>query len=36
MTSHWWLIAAPGLAVVLTGLALSLLGDGVTKDRRVR
>lgn len=36
MTSHWWLIAGPGLAVVVTGLALSLLGDGVTKDRRIR
>ncbi|WP_153006438.1 ABC transporter permease, partial [Leucobacter sp. G161] len=29
VTSHWWLSALPGLAVVVTGIALSLLGDGV-------
>lgn len=35
ITTHWWLIVAPGLAVVFTGLSLSLIGDGVTKDWRV-
>ena len=27
--SHWWLSAMPGLAVVITGIAFSMLGDGV-------
>ena len=42
VTSHWWLSALPGLAVVFVGVALSLLGDGVgdalrvTGARRVR
>lgn len=29
LTTHWELTTIPGLAVVLTGLALSLLGDGL-------
>jgi ABC-type dipeptide/oligopeptide/nickel transport system permease subunit len=29
LTSHWQLTTIPGLAVVVTGLALSLLGDGL-------
>ncbi|WP_449281112.1 ATP-binding cassette domain-containing protein [Leucobacter sp.] len=28
VTTQWWLAAFPGLAVVVTGIALSLLGDG--------
>lgn len=27
-----WLVTAPGIAVVLTGLALSLIGDGLAKE----
>jgi peptide/nickel transport system permease protein len=30
LTTHWQLTTIPGLAVVLTGLGLSLLGDGLT------
>jgi peptide/nickel transport system permease protein len=30
LTTHWELTTIPGLAVVVTGLALSLLGDGLT------
>lgn len=29
VTTHWWLPTFPGLAVVLTGVAFSLLGDGI-------
>ncbi|WP_139328659.1 MULTISPECIES: ABC transporter permease [Paenibacillus] len=29
ITTAWWLSAVPGLAVVYTGIALSLLGDGL-------
>jgi peptide/nickel transport system permease protein len=29
LTTHWQLTTIPGLAVVLTGLALSLIGDGL-------
>ncbi len=35
VTSHWWLSALPGLAVVVTGIALSLLGDGLGDAMRV-
>ncbi|MFF8818913.1 ATP-binding cassette domain-containing protein [Leucobacter sp. NPDC015123] len=35
VTSHWWLSALPGLAVVVTGVALSLLGDGIGDTLRV-
>ncbi|MEU6608287.1 ABC transporter permease [Streptomyces shenzhenensis] len=30
LTSKWWLATAPGLAVVVTGVGLSLLADGLT------
>ncbi len=29
---HPWLVTAPGIAVVITGLALSLIGDGLAKE----
>jgi peptide/nickel transport system permease protein len=29
ITTSWWLITFPGLAVLVAGIALSLLGDGV-------
>jgi peptide/nickel transport system permease protein len=35
VTTQWWLAAFPGFAVVLTGIALSLLGDGVGDALRV-
>ena len=35
VTSHWWLSSLPGLAVVVTGVALSLLGDGIGDALRV-
>ncbi|WP_449278268.1 ATP-binding cassette domain-containing protein [Leucobacter sp. GX24907] len=35
VTTHWWLSALPGLAVVVTGISLSLLGDGVGDALRV-
>lgn len=30
MTSAWWISVIPGLAVVYTGIALSLIGDGLS------
>ena len=35
VTTHWWLPTFPGLAVVLTGVAFSLLGDGIGDALRV-
>ena len=35
ITTQWWLAAIPGFAVVLTGVALSLLGDGIGDVLRV-
>ena len=35
VTTHWWLPTFPGLAVVVTGIAFSLLGDGVGDALRV-
>ncbi|RZT66542.1 ATP-binding cassette domain-containing protein [Leucobacter luti] len=35
VTTHWWLPTFPGLAVVVTGIALSLLGDGIGDALRV-
>ncbi len=35
ITTQWWLSALPGLAVVVTGIALSLLGDGIGDALRV-
>lgn len=29
MTSAWWMVAIPGAAIVITGIALSLIGDGL-------
>jgi peptide/nickel transport system permease protein len=29
LTTNWWLSTIPGLAVVITGLGLSLIGDGL-------
>ena len=36
VTTHWWLTLLPGLAVVITGVALSLLGDGIGDALRIR
>jgi peptide/nickel transport system permease protein len=36
ITTKWWLPAMPGVAVVLTGLGFSLLGDGIADVWRVR
>lgn len=36
VTSHWWLSALPGIAVVIVGIALSLLGDGLGDAMRVQ
>ena len=30
MTTAWWMSALPGLAIVITGVALSLIGDGLS------
>jgi peptide/nickel transport system permease protein len=29
LTTHWWLSTIPGIAVIITGLGLSLVGDGL-------
>jgi peptide/nickel transport system permease protein len=29
MTTAWWISAIPGAAIVITGIALSLIGDGL-------
>ena len=31
---QWWMVTFPGLAIVLTGIGLSLLGDGVADQLR--
>lgn len=36
LTTKWWLSTLPGLAVVLTGVGLSLLGDGLADRWRLR
>lgn len=36
MTTAWWISALPGLAIVLTGIALSLIGDGLADLFRLR
>jgi peptide/nickel transport system permease protein len=36
ITTKWWLCAIPGLAVVYTGIGLSLIGDGLADRWRVR
>jgi peptide/nickel transport system permease protein len=35
ITTAWWLITFPGLAVLVAGIAFSLLGDGVVNLLRV-
>lgn len=30
MTTAWWMSALPGLAIVITGISLSLIGDGLS------
>ncbi len=34
MTTAWWMSALPGLALVITGIGLSLIGDGLSDARR--
>jgi peptide/nickel transport system permease protein len=36
ITTQWWLSTIPGIAVVLTGLSLSLIGDGLADALRAR
>jgi peptide/nickel transport system permease protein len=36
LTTHWWLSTVPGIAVVITGLGLSLIGDGLADALRLR
>jgi len=36
MASAWWISLFPGLAVVVTGIALSVFGDGLADALRVR
>ncbi|HEU5422315.1 MAG TPA: ABC transporter permease, partial [Nitrolancea sp.] len=30
MTTAWWMSALPGLAIIVTGIGLSLIGDGLS------
>ena len=30
MTNAWWMSALPGLAIIVTGIGLSLIGDGLS------
>jgi peptide/nickel transport system permease protein len=34
LAQQWWMVTFPGLAIVLTGIGLSLLGDGVADRLR--
>jgi peptide/nickel transport system permease protein len=36
LTTHWALSTIPGIAVVITGLSLSLIGDGLADVLRPR
>ena len=36
MTTAWWMSALPGLAIVITGIGLSLVGDGLSDLLRPR
>lgn len=36
MTTKWWIPVIPGLAVIYSGIAFSLLGDGLSDVWRVR
>jgi peptide/nickel transport system permease protein len=29
MTTAWWMSALPGLAIIITGVSLSFIGDGL-------
>jgi peptide/nickel transport system permease protein len=29
LSTYWWIATLPGLAIVITGTALSLIGDGL-------
>jgi peptide/nickel transport system permease protein len=30
MTTAWWMSALPGVAIIITGISLSLIGDGLS------
>ena len=34
LAQQWWMVTFPGLAIVLTGIGLSLLGDGIADRLR--
>jgi peptide/nickel transport system permease protein len=36
LTTKWWVSTLPGLAVVTTGVGLSLVGDGLADVWRLR
>ncbi len=36
MTTAWWMSVFPGIAIVVTGLAFSLLGDGLAELLRTK
>jgi peptide/nickel transport system permease protein len=36
LSQQWWMVTFPGLAIVVTGLGLSLLGDGIADRLRPR
>ena len=36
VTTKWWISALPGLAVIYTGIGLSLIGDGLADAWRVK
>jgi peptide/nickel transport system permease protein len=36
LLTAWWMVTLPGLAIVLTGIALSLFGDGIARWLRER
>jgi peptide/nickel transport system permease protein len=36
MTTAWWITVFPGVAIVLTGLGFSLLGDGLAEILRTK
>ena len=36
MTTAWWISVFPGIAIVLTGLGFSLIGDGLAEVLRTR
>ena len=36
LAQQWWMVTFPGLAIVLTGIGLSLLGDGIADRLRPR